>query len=352
MPLFAAGRITPTVDIPEAVRDILSEEFVTKTFSTLEDAGIRVGQGLRTGCNGFFYVEACDGSARKNTRVRSSPTYGEREFTVPTSALGPVLRRQSELALMEAGQVPNGRVLDLRHWVLPEDASIVADAEATYRMSREPSPTVMPDDLAAYVRLAATVPIEERGDGRPAPELSAVRTNVRAHRQGTLTPRFWYMLPDFAQRHLPAAFIARVIGDAPWVERNVEPRILIDANFSTFWAPSNNWSAATLKALLNSTWCQLLMESLGTPLGGGALKLEAAHLRKLPIPALSEAAKEKLHIEGLQLRRASQKTRERIDKIVFEALCKETQDAVPKELATIMLTRSVALRRMRQRIAA
>jgi hypothetical protein len=136
------------------------------------------------------------------------------------------------------------------------------------------------------------------------------------------------------------------------VESNVEPRILIDANFSTFWAPSNNWSAPALKALLNSTWCQLVMESLGTPMGGGALKLEAAHLRKLPIPALSETEKEKLHIEGLQLRRASEKTRERIDKIVFEALCKETLGADPKELATMMTIRSEALRRMRQRIAA
>lgn len=29
------------------------------------------------------------------------------------------------------------------------------------------------------------------------------------------------------------------------------------------------------------------MEALGTPLGGGALKLEATHLKQLPIPLLS-----------------------------------------------------------------
>ena len=256
------------------------------------------------------------------------------------------------MPFIEGGHVPVGRVLDLRHWILPEHASIVAEAETTYRLCREPSPKIMPEELAAYVRLAATFPLEDRGGGRPAPELSAVRTNVRAHRQGTITPRFWYMLPDFASRHLPAAFIARVIGDAPWAERNLDTPILVDANFSTFWAPEQGWTAPALKALLNSTWCQLLMEALGTPLGGGALKLEAAHMRQLPIPALSKRAMEKLHVEGSKLRRYSGKTRERIDQIVFQALCEETPNADPRQLATMMTSRSETLRRMRHRIAA
>ena len=352
LPLFTAGRVTVTVSIPEVVRDILGHAFPAKSFSTLADVGVRVGQGLRTGCNTFFYVEACGDGKHESVRVKTSSTYGGREFAVPTSAVRPVLRRQSELPLIEAGHLPVGRVLDLRHWVLPEDASTVAEAETTYRKCREPSPKIMPKELAAYVRLAATFPIEDRGGGRPAPELSAVRTNVRAHRQGTLTPRFWYMLPDFAPRHLPAVFLARVISDAPWIEMNLDKPILIDANFSTFWAPEHKWTAPALKALLNSTWCQLLMEALGTPLGGGALKLEAAHLRQLPTPALSKGAKEKLHVEGLKLRRDSERTRERIDTIVFEALCKETPDADPKELATMMANRSETFRRMRHRIAA
>jgi hypothetical protein len=352
MPLFAPDSVTPTANIPEAVRDILGDKFVTQSLSTLEDAGIRVGQGLRTGCNDFFYVEATDDGNRDSVRVKTSRTYGGREFAVPADTIHPAVRRQSELPLIEDGHVPVSRVLNLRHWVLPEHARAVAAAEATYRACREPYPKIMPDDLAAYVRLAATVPVEDRGGGKAAPELSAVRTNVRVHRQGTVTPRFWYMLPDFAPRHLPAAFLARVIGAAPWVEKNLDTPLLVDANFSSFWAPENDWTASALKALLNSTWCQLLMEALGTPLGGGALKLEAAHMRNLPIPALSDAAKEKLHGEGLQFRRDSEKTRERIDIIVFKALCKETPDADPKELATMMTTRSEALRRMRQRIAA
>ena len=44
-------------------------------------------------------------------------------------------------------------------------------------------------------------------------------------------------------------------------------------------------------AILNSTWGELCMEALGATLGGGALKLEATHLRQLPLPVLSDSAK-------------------------------------------------------------
>ena len=44
-------------------------------------------------------------------------------------------------------------------------------------------------------------------------------------------PRFWYMLPDFTPRHIPQAFVPRVIHKTPRVYANMEPAILIDANF-------------------------------------------------------------------------------------------------------------------------
>jgi len=352
LPLFATPHLSPTVDLPEVVREILGNDFLPQSLSTLDELGIRVGQGLRTGCNSFFYVEACSEAKHDRVRVKSSSVYGGREFDVPARAIHPVLRRQSELSIIENGHVPPGRVLDLRQWVLPSDAPAVAEAESTYRARRDLVPEIMPRELAEYVRRAATMPIEDRGGGKLAPELSAVRTNVRSHQEGAVTPRFWYMLPDFAPRHLPAAFVARVIGGTPWVEMNLIEPILIDANFSTFWSPTGSWSAPTLKALLNSTWCKLLMEALGTPLGGGALKLEAAHMRKLPIPALSEAIKEKLHDEGSVLRRNSEKVRARIDAIVIKALCADTPNADPIKLATIMTNRADTLQRMRQRIAA
>lgn len=352
LPLFGAHSPAPAANLPEVVRGILGIEYSARELSTLEREGIRVGQGLRTGCNSFFYVDACGEGTGRYVRVRSSSAYGDREFEVPANAVRPVLRRQSELSWVDAGRVPSGRVLDLRLWVLPEDASAVADATSTYRDCREPMPETMPDELAAYVRLAATATIGDRETGKAAPELSAVRTNARAHRAGAVTPHFWYMLPNFAPRHLPAAFVARVIGEVPWVEMNLPDPILIDANFSTFWSADKDWSGSALKALLNSTWCRLLMEALGTPMGGGALKLEAAHMRTLPIPAFSKEAREQLHIEGLTLRRNSYKAGQRVDEIVFEALCAGTSSGDPMRLAMAMANRAETLQRMRQRIAA
>jgi hypothetical protein len=354
LPLFGAHSpaAAAAADLPEVVRDILGKEFASRRLSTLEREGIRVGQGLRTGCNSFFYVDACGEDTGRYVRVRSSSAYGDREFEVPANAVRPALRRQSELSLVEAGRAPSGRVLDLRLWVLPEDASAVADAASTYRDCREPMPETMPEELARYVRLAATAAIGDRETGKAAPELTAVRTNVRAHRRSAVTPRFWYMVPDFAPRHLPAAFVARVIGEIPWVEMNLADPILIDANFSTFWSADKHWSGSALKALLNSTWCRLLMEALGTPMGGGALKLEAAHMRKLPMPAFSKEAREHLHIEGLTLRRNSFKAGQRVDEIVFEALCAGAPGCHPVRLAMAMANRAETLQRMRQRIAA
>jgi hypothetical protein len=350
--LFSSARHSLIVDIPEALRDVLGEVITTISVTTLESAGIRVGQGLRTGCNSFFYVDACGAAGRENVRVRTSRAYGDREFIVPGSALRGVLRRQAELPTMGKNHMPPGRVLCLREWVLPEDAPIVAAAAATYRACGESRPKVMSDDLAAYVRLAAQAPIDDQAGGKAASELSAVRTNVRPHRLGVATPRFWYMLPDFTPRHMPAVFVARIVHDVPWVESNMKQPILVDANFSTFWVPDQSWTASTLKALLNSTWCQLAMEALGTPLGGGALKLEAAHVRQLPIPILSMSARAMLDTEGMALDRSATGTRSRIDKIVLNALYKGKSANALARLAAAMAERSEMLRRMRQRIAA
>jgi hypothetical protein len=75
----------------------------------------------------------------------------------------------------------------------------------------------------------------------------------------------------------------------PSVEINDDPPVLIDANFSTVWGASQHWTRSAIHALFNSAWCRACMEAIGTPLGGGALKLEATHLRRLPLPILTPA---------------------------------------------------------------
>lgn len=184
LPLFGNQPSCASAVIPDALRDILPNVFLRGGLSTLQGAGILVGQGLRTGCNGFFYVTACGSPEAGTVLVEASSLFDRHRFLVPADAVRPVLWRQSELAAVEGGQVPDGRVLDLRDWVLPEDAEIVAHAREAYAACGEMVPRTMPDGLAAYVRMASTVPIKGQGGASLIPQLSAVRTNVRHSRNG------------------------------------------------------------------------------------------------------------------------------------------------------------------------
>ena len=230
--------------------------------------------------------------------VEASALFDHRRFMVPVDAVRPVLRRQAELDTAGEEQVPDGRVLDLRGWALPEDTAIIDQARAAYAACGEKMPRIMPEALASFVRRASVTPLKGEGGGALIPELSAVRTNTRLPKKDHVTPRFWYMLPEFAPRHVPAAFGPRINHGVAWVENNCDSAILIDANFSTFWAPQGRWTRHALKALLDSAWCRTFMEALGTPFGGGALKLEATHLRHLPVPVLSGSARQEVDVEG------------------------------------------------------
>lgn len=351
LPLFIDRPPHPSFAVPDSLRDIFPDGFPANAFTTLDHAGIQVGQGLRTGCNRFFYVTACDSFEDGFVRVEASSHFGNRRFAVPSDALRPVLRRQSEIASVEDTAISEGRVLDLRGWVLPEDYSAVADAKAAYAAIGETLPRIMPDELAAYVRTAAASRLE--GDhGKRIPELSAVRTNVRRPRNGKTTPRFWYMLPDFAPRHLPAAFVPRIIQDLAWVESNRDPAILIDANFSTFWTTQEDWTRHALKALLNSTWSRTFMEALGTPLGGGALKLEATHLRHMPVPILPASAIKELDDAGRHLIRDAPQLRSLIDEIILASvLSRHSTGLSVSALTDAMNQRARNLSSARQRAA-
>ena len=351
-PLFVGTRSTSRVTIPDTLKTVLPDGFSPDTLVTIEDAGIQVGQGLRTGCNKFFYVTMLGPSGPGMVRVEASSLFGNREFSVPSNALRPVLRRQSEIPSLEGGRLLEGGVLNLRGWVLPEDFHLVTKAQAAYVACGEMLPKSMPDELAGYVRDAACVPAADAGDNKRIPDLSAVRTNVRMPRNGRVTPRFWYMLPDFAPRHLPAVFVARINHGLPWVETNLDPPVLIDANFSTFWPVQGGWTYHALKALLNSVWCRAFMEASGTPFGGGALKLEATHLRQMAIPILSDAAKRELSKAGMELTKNAAEIQRRVDAIILDALLTGTTSLTSTDqLAKVLAERASNMSCARQRAA-
>ena len=349
--LFPARlKSVPSV-LPDSLCQILPDGVRLPKLVTLEETGIKVGQGLRTGCNGFFYVTTYGGGDGSMVPIRVSSALGGNTFAVPSRTLRPVLRRQSEIGLIEQDGLPPDRVLDLRTWTLPEDWQHVVDAKTAYVQRGETLPQVMPTELAAFVRHAASVSLDATGSGKLIPDLSAVRTNVRYARDSKITPRFWYMLPNFAPRHLPAAFVPRINQKTPWVECNLHPPLLIDANFSTFWSLDDGWSDFAMKAVLNSVWCRACMEATGTPLGGGALKLEATHLRQMPMPLFTGDARIALHDAGKCLRRDSQGIQAQIDRIVLQALYPGIlTNSKASELAVHIATQTSALCAARQRM--
>ena len=313
-----AGSVGSKPPVPEALLDLLPAEFDGSVFCSLEELGLHAGQGLRTGCNRFFYVRALNDSDPAAIEVVLDDAYGGKVLAVPRDAVRPVLHRQADLESWRNGVLPATRVLDLRGQVLPEHVSAVRAARASYAKAGIAPPQQMPPALAAFVRRAASQPLGDGEAAKPVCELSAVRTNVRAARPAA-SPRFWYMLPDFMPRHLPHAFVPRIIHGSPQVYRNAEEPILIDANFSTFWSDDDGWSPSALTAFLNSAWCKAVMEAVGTPLGGGALKLEAVHLRAMPVPRLSGAAIAEIDAV-LGARESEEQSRQAIDRVVLGAL--------------------------------
>ena len=273
--------------IPAEFRSMLPDEVKPNRLQSLEQSGIKVGQGLRTGCNRFFYVTHIGEDVEGTEIVEASNSFQSIHFRVPTAVLRPVLHRQSEVLELVEGRAPATRVLDLSGWVLPDDRHIVKDAADVYHKHGMPIPETMPHELASFVRLAARHAPNPKNPGRLIPDLSAVRTNVRGNAENSVLPRFWYMLPAFRARHLPALYAPRVNHGNPTVLVNENPRILIDANFSTIWSDNTKWTPYALYALFQSSWCRAAMEAFGTPLGGGALKLEATQIRQIPVPLLS-----------------------------------------------------------------
>jgi len=283
--------VSPTglLAAPEQLRAVLPPD--AGGLTTLGDLGWMVGQGLRTGANDFFYVT----EDRVSGGVRSSLLPGE-VLNLPREVLRNSVRRQGELPQdgRRAVETPASFVLLLNEWALPEDIE-AADGPKPWRP--------MNGDLARLVRAGASSTVARAGGTVRLPDLSAVRTNVR---HGVLdqlrSAAFWYQLPPLAPRHMPAILLARVNGGSPAAYVNPGSALVIDANFSTLW-PSrpDALDPEAMLALLSSSWVAAFLELTGTVMGGGALKIEATHLRRLLVPAPDEATRRRLSRLGTRL---------------------------------------------------
>ncbi len=93
------------------------------------------------------------------------------------------------------------------------------------------------------------------------------------------------------------------------------------------------------------------METAGTPLGGGALKLEATHIRQVPVPALSDSDCQMLDALGQQLAAFAPSAQHQIDMFILGAVLPGLHEKDLKTAARHIETRLQAACAARQRIA-
>lgn len=310
----SAGR-----EVPIQLRPIVA---ASPRMLTLEDLGWRVGQGLRTGANLFFYGSAEYGPDG-HEQFRADRKVGGGLLPTAPGLMLPVVRSQFDLpagTAIERGEV-SGRVLALQRHVRPEDRRGSSPEEDLALAQYE----LLSPKLADHITFVEALDLGTNGNSRFVPDLSAVRPNIRKFdtARPTVAPRFWYQLPEFAPRHRPDLFIARVNYRHPRAVLNPDRSVLIDANFSTLWQEDQaGLGPLAMLALLSSTWAQASMELLGTVLGGGALKLEAAQLRRLLVPTAVRDAEDLLTHTGSMLREAvdTADTRAAIDDVLSPLL--------------------------------
>jgi predicted RNA methylase len=277
---------TNQIHMPSELSHWLGKNASVKNFHSLDELGIHVGQGLRTGSNRFFYADCLDVSG-DNAVIAPSSLFGIRRVKVPRSCIAPVLRKQTELpdGYCLDNSYLKGCVLTLHNHTLPEDLPHCGDA----------SYDQIPPELATIIRTAAEANFGTDDEPKRVYELSAVAPNIRKS-------RFWYMLPDFAPRHTPDLFIARINNGNPKTFLNMGRASIIDANFSTIWLGKEpRIDAYALLAFFNSSWSLVAMEQSASVMGGGALKVEATHLKKIPVPELNPGDWSQLSILGKQL---------------------------------------------------
>jgi hypothetical protein len=100
---------------------------------------------------------------------------------------------------------------------------------------------------------------------------------------------------------------------------------------------------------MNSNWIQAILELSGTVLGGGALKVEASHLRRLPIPVMGDDTWEELEQLGKSLGRrirpGGAAVLRQIDNAIASALTSRRTEHLVTEIREIAATALAGRRR-------
>lgn len=286
------------LELPHELAELIGEKSPIK-FVTLSEMGILCGQGLRTGANEFFYVtiEKDEGDAF----LTHSKTWdqGGKDYRFAKDDIILTLQNRGEI-----------------------DGLVVSPTKLTTGVIYPQG--IVQGELSDYIAAAEGY---KDAKGRQFKNFSAVRPNEK--KDGDQVIREWFRLPQMAHRHLPDLCLTRVAARIPeclYVCQSPEVPIAIDANMVTLWGGDES-NTLIMMAMLNSTWSKLSLELICTVMGGGALKIEASHLRKLLLPNLPKPQLDALEKAGAKLVAARDMTEEiqdQIDKIIVSVFGDET----------------------------
>ena len=279
------------------------KEFCTgvSRFTTFESYGISCGQGFRSGANACFVFDKIDN--KYVSKIGHLNRESLEDYFTPViqnqKVLGDTYSINSEENLSALLCINN-------HHACSSD---ICTIDSPLRESYIP----VPHALEEYLSKAELFEIK----GTPVPKMSAVKTNARRKANDV---KFWYHFPDFTSRHRGQIFIPRVNGSS--IIARINPNnYVVDANFITFWNNKPDDYSEWLLALLNSTWFSIMCEESGIVMGGGALKLDAVQLKKIPIPILDRKDIKKLSTLGHGLKKCkieeSDSIISEIDKVIL-----------------------------------
>ena len=201
-----------------------------QAYMTLGDFGIHCGQGLRSGANEFFYLEIT-GETDDKYSLFTSKWFGRgRTIELPKKfIIRCVQNRRQVTGLVANPQALETGVLYLQDHIRPQDFNVCThNAAERYK--------VLPSALNDYISTAEKY---KNPRGISFREYSAVKPNEK--KIDSQYERFWYMLPQFAPRHLPNLCITRVsstAADCVYIPQSEENPIAVDANFVTLWGSS------------------------------------------------------------------------------------------------------------------
>lgn len=318
--------VDKTVVLPEEMMGLLPDK--TKYF-LIEDRGWSVGQGLRTGANDFFYVDIL-GQANGIFDVQTRG-WDKKIIRIHESNLKYALQNRGEIG----GLVVNKKEIS-KAVIYIEKHVCRKDVNKLFNGTRDEW-KLLEQELEAYICRAEKYVHPKKK--KRFMDLSAVKPNIKKKDDGYVS--FWYMMPKLQRRHTPDLCISRLSGKSPeclYINNDHDDRIVVDANFITLFNNDEN-NTLLLFALLNSLWSKCYLECIGNRMGGGALKIEASHLKKVFFPVLEEVKEEELiHCSQKFLAGLYDKDEfvNAINDIMFSIYEKSEEDNIKKQLINLL----------------